>query len=102
MRIPALKDRDGDYWIKYGVSGDDMVCLASDPEVRCSYIDTTGAISADLLASSDFIPLTAVHLDIIEVEVTDISRVCDACLYDRHFCEACGDAVSHNHMHEEG
>lgn len=104
MRIPALKDSDGDYWIKFGMAGDEMACLSvgrkGDPTP--GYIDSCGSVSSDVLATSNFGPFVAVYLDITEVEVPDISKVCDDCLYDKHFCYACDDAVSHGHVHTEG
>jgi hypothetical protein len=100
VRIPALKDSDGDYWIKYGLTGGDMVCLCLGRTPAPACIDGTGPMSVDVLAASELLPLTAVYLDITEVAVPDISKVCDDCLYDRHHCDLCRDAVSHGHTHD--
>lgn len=96
--MPAFKDRDGDYWVQY-LTDDELFPLIITGDGAAPWIG--GTAKADEV-SIEYGPLTAVYLDITEVAVPDISRVCDACLYDHHFCYECDDAVSHSHVHTEG
>ena len=93
MKIQVLKDSDGDYWLPY--SNGDRICLTREGEVD----GTAGPVSPDLLAVSEYGPFTTVTIEIIER--TDPSLTCNDCLYDKHFCYKCDDAVSHGHSHDD-
>ena len=90
VRIQALKDADGDYWLPN--QNEDLTCL-----VREGYV--SGNASTDTLATSEYGPFTTVTLEIREVD--DPAKWCDDCLRDRHFCYICDDAVSHGHTHDD-
>lgn len=89
MRISALKDGDGDYWLP--ATNGDQTCLTREGEAG----QTT---SPDLLAASEYGPFTTVTLEITELPDTSL---CDDCLRDRHFCYECDDAVPHGHRHDD-
>jgi hypothetical protein len=90
VKIQALKDSEGDYWIpRYD---GDQVCLSREGHIVVT-------VPPDLMATSKYGPFTSVTLNITEVE--DPALTCDDCLHDRHFCYACDDVVSHNHAHDD-
>lgn len=94
VRIAAIKDGDGDYWLPYGVEGQDRICLTREGTVDGL------AVSPDLMAVSEYGPFAAVTIEV--KELPDPALTCDACLRDMHFCYQCDDAVEHGHRHEEG
>lgn len=96
--MPALKDAQGSYWIKYGSTGPLLCCLTLDGPRGFGYIDRQGGVSPATLEELECGPFARVYLDVTEVDVT---KTCDDCLHDRHFCYACDDAVEHGHVHEE-
>lgn len=103
--MPALKDEDGDYWIKYGATGDGMCCLANYDGEKAGpwFIESSGGLPASSLIETDYGPFVRVYLDLTEVPVPEaVESTCEACLFDRHFCYECDDAVSHGHVHTEG
>jgi hypothetical protein len=89
VKIEALKDADGDYWLPL-TNGD------RSRVTREGFVDVT--VSPDMLAVSEYGPFTTVTIEIRELP--DVS-LCDGCLRDKHFCYQCDDAVEHGHRHEE-